>query len=137
MGAFHFAFVRDAYRYLRKRITRQRLIRAAIASSIFPFFISIGLSAAGILYFGILPFPIPIFQIIGFLIIRYHRPLVDPPNRIWMGKKSRMWWNEDDTGEYIESTREKQQRRRDEIVTVSVGYLLLSRIRQLKQKLRR
>ena len=137
MGAFHFVFVRDAYRYLRKNISKQRLIRVAIVSSIFPFFISIGLSTAGILYFGILPFPIPILQLSGFFIVRFHRPLADQTTRIWMGDKSRMRWERDERGVHIESAPEKLQHRRNKIVTVSVGYLLLSRIRQLKQRLRR
>lgn len=132
MGACNFAFVRDTYRYLRKTITRQRLFYMAILSFFFPSIIAIGLNSTLIFYFYYIPIPIPLLQFAGILMVRYHRPIADQVDRVWTDEKPKMWWGKDDKEEYIGSTPEKPYRHRDEIITVPVSYLFLSKIRQLK-----
>jgi len=141
MSVFHFAFVRDTYRYLRKTITRQRLLSMAVFSSIFPLFLSTGMYMPLLGFYFLIPLPIPLLQVVGFILVKYHRPIVDHGERIWKDDRSRMWWEKDDREqlkeEYVESTPEKPHRHREEIITVPVTYLFISRIRQLNRRLRR
>ncbi|MHA1614575.1 MAG: hypothetical protein ACTSYJ_06990 [Candidatus Thorarchaeota archaeon] len=140
IGAFHFAFVRDTYRYIRKTITRQRLLSMAVFSSIFPLFLSTGMYMPLLGFYFLIPLPIPLLQVVGFILVKYHRPIVYHVEHIWKDDKSRMWWEEDDREqlkeEYVESTPEKPHRHREEIITVPVTYLFISRIRQLNRRLR-
>ncbi|TFG32720.1 hypothetical protein EU528_02670 [Candidatus Thorarchaeota archaeon] len=130
---FHFAFVRDVYRYLRKSITQQRLIAMAVFSSYFPILIS--MSSGGLLYiFGFsiaLPIPIPIIQIIGLLMVRYHHPQTIQSERVWQGDRSFMWWETERKEVPIQITPEKPIRQRDEVITIPVDYLLVSKVRKL------
>jgi len=140
IGAFHFAFVRDTYRYLRKTITRQRLLSMAVFSSIFPLIIPTGTYFPMLGYYFLIPIPFPLLQIVGFILVKYHRPMVDQVDRIWKDDRSKMWWEKDDREqqreEHVESTPEKPHRHREELITVPVTYLLISRIRQLHRRLR-
>ncbi len=140
IGAFHFAFVRDTYRYIRKTITRQRLLSMAVFSSIFPLFLSTGMYMPLLGFYFLIPIPIPLLQVVGFILVKYHRPIVDQVERTWKDDISKMWWEKDDREqlkeEYVESTPEKPHRHREEIITVPVTYLFISRIRQLNRRLR-
>ncbi|MCK4566955.1 MAG: hypothetical protein KAU48_06570 [Candidatus Thorarchaeota archaeon] len=140
ISAFHFAFVRDTYRYIRKTITRQRFLSMAVFSSIFPLIIMTGMYIPMLSYYFLIPLPIPLLQVVGLLIVKYHRPLADQVDLIWKDDKSKMWWEKDDREqqreEYVESTPEKPHRHREELITVPVTYLFISRIRQLNQRLR-
>jgi hypothetical protein len=140
MSAFHFAFVRDTYRYIRKTITRQRFLSMAVFSSIFPLIISTGMNIPMLSYYFLIPIPIPLLQVVGLLIVKYHRPLADQVDLIWKDDKSKMWWEKDDREQqrevHVESTPEKPHRHREEFITVPVTYLFISRIRQLNQRLR-
>lgn len=137
---FNFAFVRDTYRYIRKTITRQRLLSMAVFSSIFPLFLSTGMYMPLLGFYFLIPLPIPLLQVVGFILVKYHRPNVDYVDRIWKDDKSRMWWEKDDREqqkeEPVESTPEKPHRNREELITVPVTYLFISRIRQLNRRLR-
>lgn len=137
MSLFNFIFVRDSYRYLRNEITRKRLLWMAVISTLFPTIITLAMYTSSIFYLLVLPIPIPIIQFVGLLIVKLHRPLADQTGKIWMGEKSKMWWESDDEAENGESTSEKPRHRRDDTVIVSLDYLLISRIRQLKHRLRR
>ncbi len=138
MSAFHFAFVRDTYRYLRKTITRQRLLSMAVFSSIFPLILLSGIYVP-MLSFSI-PLPIPLLQIVGLVLVRLHRPIVDQVDRVWNDDRSKMWWEKDDREHpkevHIDSTPERPHRHREEIIVVPVTYLFISRIRQLNRRLR-
>ena len=140
IGAFHFAFVRDTYRYLRKTITRKRLVSMAIFSSIFPLIISTGTYIPMLGYYFLIPIPFPLLQIVGFILVKYHRPIVDYVDRIWKDDRSKMWWEEDDREqqkeEHVGSTPERPHRHREEIIVVPVTYRFVSRIRQLSRRLR-
>ncbi len=140
MSAFHFAFVRDTYRYIRKTITRQRFLSMAVFSSIFPLIISTGIYLPMLSYYFLIPIPIPFLQLVGLLLARYHRPLADQVDLIWKDDKSKMWWEKEDREqqreEHVESTPEKPHRHREEFITVPVTYLFISRVRQLNQRLR-
>ena len=138
--AFNFAFVRDVYRYLRKTITRRRLIAMAILSGFMPLIIPLGMTGlVGILFSAVLavfPIPLPIIQIIGFLMVRYHRPQIVQSERVWRGERSEMWWETDKrmSEEYppiIQTNPEKPNRHREETITVPMRDLFLSRIRAL------
>lgn len=134
---FNFAFVGDVYRYLRKTITWNRLMAMAIFSCLFPFFLSIGLG--GMYLFGwyvMLPIPIPIIQIAGLLIVRYHRPDTSQNDRIWRGERSTIWWGSKKREETIQvqATPEKPFRHRDETINVPLRYRILSKIRLLKSR---
>jgi len=145
MGVFHFAFVRDTYRYLRKTITYKKLIFTGVLSIIFPIILATGLFPIVMYYMIVIPIPIPLLQFAGLLMVRYHRPIVDQVDRVWTGDESKMWWEKDMWWEkeerparkqYTEHTPEKPHRHRNEIITVPMRYLLLSRIRRLKQRIR-
>ena len=77
IAAFHFVFVRDVYRYIRKTITRQRLISIALFSIISPNIIAMAFTSPMYWIQVFLSIPIPILQVAGFLIIRFHRPHAD------------------------------------------------------------
>ncbi|TFG97467.1 hypothetical protein E4H12_08535 [Candidatus Thorarchaeota archaeon] len=138
MNVFHFIFVRDIYRYLRKAITRQRLIGIAIFSSIGPFFISFGLIVFIPIYLIASLLPIPILQSVGFLIVRYHRPVADQVDRVWGDDTHSSWWEPEQERakkEPIITTPEKPQRHRDsDIITVPVHYLVLSKLRSMSHR---
>ncbi|MHA1928510.1 MAG: hypothetical protein ACTSV2_08020 [Candidatus Thorarchaeota archaeon] len=138
--AFHFVFVRDTYRYLRKTITRTRLLSIAVISSIFPIILSTGMYVPMLGYYYQIPIPIPLLQLVGLLLVRLHRPIVDQVDRVWKDYRSKMWWEKDDREQqrevHAESTPEKPHRHREEIIVVPVSYLFISRIRQLNQRLR-
>ena len=138
--AFHFAFVRDTYKYLRKTITRQRLLSMAVFSSIFPLILSSGMYVPMLGYYFQMPTPIPLLQIVGLLLIRFHRLNADQVDRIWKDDRSKMWWEKADREqqreEHVESTPERPNRHREEIITVPIAYLFISRIRQLNRRLR-
>ncbi|TFH07179.1 MAG: hypothetical protein E4H14_09075 [Candidatus Thorarchaeota archaeon] len=134
---FHFAFVRDVYRYLRKTITRNRLIGMAIFSCLFPVIFSFGLGGMFIFgYLVYLPIPIPLIQIVGLLLVRYHRPDIVQSERVWKGDKSTMWWETERREQPIQisTTPEKPFKHREEVITVPVRDLFLSRIRKLKSR---
>lgn len=135
MAVFHFAFVRDIYRYLRKTITRQRLIAMAIFSCIAPYFISMGFISS-IFYNMASLLPIPILQGVGFLIIRYHRPHADQVDRVWDEDTHRVWWEKQEARPVpVTTTHEKPQRHRDgEVITIPVHYLFLSRLRRINRR---
>ena len=139
-SAFHFVFVRDTYRYIRKTITRKRLLFMAVFSSIFPLIISSRMYIPMVGFNYLILIPIPLLQIVGLLLVRLHRPIVDQVDRIWKDDKSKMWWEKDDReqqrDEHVESTPEKPHRHREELIIVPVTYLFISRIRQLSQRLR-
>jgi len=140
IGAFHFAFVRDTYRYLRKTITRQRLVSMAVFSSIFPLIISTGTYIPMLGYYFLIPIPFPLLQIVGFILVKYHRPMVGQVDRIWKDDRLKMWWEEDDREqqkeEHVGSPPERPHRHREEIIVVPVTYIFVSRIRQLSRRLR-
>lgn len=140
IGAFHFAFVRDTYRYLRKTITRQRLLSMAVISSIFPLILSTGMYIPMLGFYSLITIPFPLLQIVGFILVKYHRPIVDQVDRIWKDDRSKMWWEKDDREsqkeEHVGSTPERPHRHREEIIVVPVTYLFISRIRQLSRRLR-
>jgi len=136
--AFNFAFVRDVYRYLRKTITRNRLIAMAILSCLFPLLISFGLSGLFIfgLYVVLIPIPLPIIQFVGLLMIRYHQPQIVQSERVWRGDRAEMWWETEKRKRtepiVYQATPEKPVRHREEVITVPLIDLFLSRIRKLK-----
>ncbi len=140
VSAFHFVFVRDTYRYIRKTITRKRLVLMAVFSSIFPLIISSRMYIPMVGFNYLILIPIPLLQLVGLLLVRLHRPIVDQVDRIWKDDKSKMWWEIDDREqqreEHVESTPERPHRHREELIIVPVTYLLTSRIRQLHRRLR-
>lgn len=138
MNVFQFMFVRDIYRYLRKSITRLRLIGIALFSTIGPFFISLGIVPINPFYiFGTL-IPIPLVQGVGFLVVRWHHPIADQLDRVWDADEHRMWWEPERERAKERprmTTPEKPQRHRDgEIITVPVHYLFLSRLRSIHRR---
>jgi len=141
--AFNFAFVRDVYRYLRKTITRSRLVGMAVFSGLFPFIAMLGMGGIASLIAGMymlyLPIPLPILQIVGFLLVRYHRPQIVQSERVWKGERTRMWWETDEKrreepAPVVNTTPEKPKRHREEVITVPIRYRFLSRIRNLKSR---
>jgi len=145
MGLFHFAFVRDTYRYLRRTITPQKLIFTAVLSIIFPYILATGLFSFAMYYMIVIPIPIPLLQVVGFLLVKYHQPFAEQVDRVWTSDEAKMWWEKDmwwDKEEYSAGeqypgyTPGKPHRHRNEIIIVPMSYLFLSRIRQFKQRLR-
>ena len=138
MNVFHFMFVRDIYRYLRSSITRLRLIGIALFSTIGPFFISLGIVPINPFYLLGSLIPIPLVQIVGFLVIRYHRPIADQVDRVWKDDNHSMWWEperEKPKEKPRTTTPEKPQRHRDEeVITIPIPYLFLSKLRSISRR---
>jgi len=136
MCIFQFMFVRDIYRYLSKSISRQRLFGMAILSMFGPLLLSTSLLSFMFYYMFSSLIPIPILQVVGFLAVRYHRPIADEVDRVWDEEEPRMWWETPgEKREPITSTPEKPQRHRDgDIIKVPVQYLLLSKLRQINRR---
>ena len=80
--------------------------------------------------------PIPILQVVGLLVIRYHRPIADEVDRVWEDDAHKMWWEKPRPQKTpVISTPEKPQRNHDgELITVPVHYLLLSRLRRVSRR---
>lgn len=138
--ALNFMFVRDVYRYLRRTISKQRLIGMAILSCLFPLILTMG--PGGFYIYGYMPFlpiPIPIIQFVGLLIVRYHRPEIDQSERVWKADRDTMWWETERVRREVQiqtqSTPEKPIRHREETITIPVGYLFLSRVRSLRSRI--
>jgi len=136
--AFNFAFVRDIYRYLRKTITQHRLIAMATLGCLFPLLFAIGTSGLFVFrsYTVLLPIPIPIIQIVGLLMVRYHHPHIIQSDRVWRGDSSAMWWETErrkrEEPIVHQTAPEKPIRHGEEVITVPLIDLFLSRIRKLK-----
>lgn len=139
LSAFHFAFVRDTYKYLRKTITRKRLLSMVVFSSIFPLIIFLGPGVLMMRYFPLTTIPVPLLQVVGLLLVKYHRPITEQVDCIWKGDTSKMWWEEADREqqreEPVEYTPERPHHHREELIIVPVTYLLISRVRQLNRRL--
>ena len=134
---FQFMFVRDIYRYLRKSITRQRLVGMAVLSAFSPLFLSTSLIPIIFYYYVMALVPIPVLQVVGFLAVKFHRPLADQVDRVWEDDEKVMWWESPRKKREpaVITTPEKPNRHHDEeVITIPMNYLLISRLRQLNRR---
>ncbi len=133
--AFQFIFVRDVYRYIRKEITRQRLVSMAVFSIFAPQLLMSLIGFPMGFYYSQL-FPLPLLQAIGFIVIRYHQPKDHQIERIWEDVPQKLWWEKSVEHPIpIVTTPERPIRHRDEeLLTIPLPYLVLSKLRSLNHR---
>jgi len=132
---FQFFFVRDIYRYLRKEISRQRMVSMAIFSIFAPLLmmtlisLPMGMNSTSLI-------PLPLLQVIGAIAIRYHRPRAQQIDRVWEDVPHRMWWEKSvEKPIPVMTTPERPIRHSDEeLLTIPLTYLVLSKLRSLNHR---
>ena len=132
---FQFFFVREVYKYLRKEVSRQRLLSVAVLSLFSPLIIMNIISMfIGMYYYSLIP--LPLLQAIGFVVIRYHKPKAEQIDKIWDDVPNRMWWEKKvERPIPVYTTPERPIRHHDEeLITVPLPYIVLSKIRSLNHR---
>ncbi|MHA2221517.1 MAG: hypothetical protein ACXAAO_05615 [Candidatus Thorarchaeota archaeon] len=130
--SLRFVFLRDIYRYNKKRIRNSRLISIGILAEIVPvvsmtfYFALPPLLVLEIPMYSIFFLPTPFYPILGYLYVRKSRN-IPKTDRIW-DEDGHTWWFEDETPL-------SPQTKPDELrIKVPIAYLIRSRLRRRRRQ---
>lgn len=131
----NFYFVREIYRYLRKEVTRKRLMLVGLMATLYPLIIRMVFPSMFYYYYNVV-IPLPFVFLAGLLVVKLHRPIIGLTDRIWREDEPRYWWDEEKKKEEegVSTTPGTPYRYREDIVKVPLYYIIISRIKNLRKR---